>query len=212
MAVTTPWAQPEPNESENYEPKPTLGNATVAGLQSAGAGVFVATIQNALGTHGHGAAGVFTRYGSTIGLFGEWAGIINTLDDAQCIVYSCYGCNIRGNRSHCCQHSGDRGFSERCGGCLCCWLPCGYPWYVDGPFGLVHSSHHHPCFIQLALYQWPWVLAPYSQPPSAPSTMLGRALQEMCRTSPQRSEGNGSSSRSLSLHQGQPSENDIDML
>jgi hypothetical protein len=82
MAVTTPWVQPEPNESENYEPKPTLGNATVAGLQSAGAGVFVATIQNALGTHGHGAAGVFTRYGSTIGLFGEWAGIMNTLDDA----------------------------------------------------------------------------------------------------------------------------------
>jgi hypothetical protein len=70
MAVTTPWAAPDPNENENYEPKPTLGAATKVGMQAAGAGLFIATIQNALGTHGHGAAGVFTRYGSTIGLFG----------------------------------------------------------------------------------------------------------------------------------------------
>jgi hypothetical protein len=70
MAIATPWAASDPNASETYEPKQTMGAATKVGLQSAGAGVFVATIQNALGTHGHGAAGVFTRYGSTIGLFG----------------------------------------------------------------------------------------------------------------------------------------------
>jgi hypothetical protein len=70
MAIATPWAQSDPNPSENYEPKATMGEATKAGMQSAGAGLFVATVQNALGTHGNGAAGVFTRYGSTIGMFG----------------------------------------------------------------------------------------------------------------------------------------------
>ena len=66
----TPWVAPAPNKSENFEPKAIVGQTTRLGLQAAGIGAFVATIQNALGTHNRGATGVFTRYGGTIGFFG----------------------------------------------------------------------------------------------------------------------------------------------
>lgn len=54
-----------------YEPKATFKYAMVTGGQSAIVGVIAATVQNALGTHNRGAMGVFTRYGGTIGFFGE---------------------------------------------------------------------------------------------------------------------------------------------
>lgn len=66
----TPWAVKDPNTNEVFEPKPTVANTTKLGVQSAAAGACVAAVQNALGTHTSGAAGVFTRYGSTIGFFG----------------------------------------------------------------------------------------------------------------------------------------------
>lgn len=85
MAVTTPWSLQDPNENENFEPKPALGRAITAGAQGAGVGLFFATIQNALGSHGHGAAGVFTRYGSTIGTLGEKQGIQGDYKDAYLV-------------------------------------------------------------------------------------------------------------------------------
>jgi hypothetical protein len=66
----TPWSGENARQNENFEPKSMLGAATTAGLQGAGAGLFFATLQNALGTHGSGAFGVLTRYGSTVGMFG----------------------------------------------------------------------------------------------------------------------------------------------
>ncbi|KAG8681767.1 hypothetical protein FRC09_017247 [Ceratobasidium sp. 395] len=52
-----------------YEPKSSLQNAAFVGLQSAGVGVLVSAVQNALDSHNRGAAGIFTRTGGTIGFF-----------------------------------------------------------------------------------------------------------------------------------------------
>ncbi|KAG7099175.1 hypothetical protein E1B28_001046 [Marasmius oreades] len=52
-----------------FEPKPTLEKTTKWGLQSAVIGLVYSTLQNALGQHSHGAAGVFTRTGGTITFF-----------------------------------------------------------------------------------------------------------------------------------------------
>jgi len=48
-------------------------NAVLIGLQGAGVGVLVASVQNALQHHNRGAMGVLTRSGGTIGLFGAMA-------------------------------------------------------------------------------------------------------------------------------------------
>ncbi len=53
-----------------YDPKPSLQYASAVGLQAAGIGALVSAVQNALGSHSSGAAGVFTRSGGTIGFFG----------------------------------------------------------------------------------------------------------------------------------------------
>ncbi|GMK53886.1 hypothetical protein CspeluHIS016_0104720 [Cutaneotrichosporon spelunceum] len=58
-----------PNEEQMFHEHPTLKSAIRVTLQSAGAGLVVSAAQNALDTHNHGAAGIFTRTGSTIGLF-----------------------------------------------------------------------------------------------------------------------------------------------
>ncbi|KAI5121291.1 hypothetical protein M0805_002334 [Coniferiporia weirii] len=60
---------PPTNSLAFYEPRPTVKHAAVVGLQSAGVGALVSTVQNALGTHNRGAMGVFTQYGGTIGFF-----------------------------------------------------------------------------------------------------------------------------------------------
>ncbi|KAF8736532.1 hypothetical protein AX14_014368 [Amanita brunnescens Koide BX004] len=57
------------SEASRYEPKPTLSYAAKVGLQAGAIGAFVSTLQNALGTHSHGAAGIVTRTGGTIGFF-----------------------------------------------------------------------------------------------------------------------------------------------
>ncbi|KAG9126527.1 hypothetical protein FRC07_003149 [Ceratobasidium sp. 392] len=67
--------QPEQSQTRHslepaaYEPKSSLQNAAFVGLQSAGVGVLVSAVQNALDTHNRGAAGIFTRTGGTIGFF-----------------------------------------------------------------------------------------------------------------------------------------------
>jgi hypothetical protein len=60
------------SEVSAYEPKPTLNYASRVGLQAGVIGAFVSAIQNALGTHSHGAAGIVTRTGGTIGFFGTF--------------------------------------------------------------------------------------------------------------------------------------------
>ncbi|KAH7929325.1 hypothetical protein BV22DRAFT_1081075 [Leucogyrophana mollusca] len=52
-----------------YEPKPSLRNASSIGLQAGVVGAFVSAVQNALGSHSAGAAGILTRSGGTIGTF-----------------------------------------------------------------------------------------------------------------------------------------------
>ena len=59
------------NQEEAYEPKPSLKNALTVGLQGGLVGVLVSAVQNALGNHNKGAAGIITRSGSTIGIFGK---------------------------------------------------------------------------------------------------------------------------------------------
>lgn len=53
-----------------YDPKPSLKNAASVGFKAGIVGTFVSTVQNALGSHSHGAAGFLTRTGGTIGFFG----------------------------------------------------------------------------------------------------------------------------------------------
>ncbi len=60
------------SEVSTYEPKPTLSYAANVGLQAGVIGAFVSAIQNALGTHSYGAAGIVTRTGGTIGFFGTF--------------------------------------------------------------------------------------------------------------------------------------------
>jgi hypothetical protein len=52
-----------------YEPKSALDHATRVGLQAGAVGLLLSSIQNALGSHSHGAMGVLTRTGGTIGFF-----------------------------------------------------------------------------------------------------------------------------------------------
>lgn len=58
------------SQEPTYEPKSTLQYGSAVGLQAAGVGAVVSAVQNALGSHSAGAAGFFTRTGSTIGMFG----------------------------------------------------------------------------------------------------------------------------------------------
>ncbi|WVN89456.1 uncharacterized protein L203_104679 [Cryptococcus depauperatus CBS 7841] len=59
---------PSPHEG-SFHPHPSLALATKITLQSAGVGLLVSSVQNALEKHNAGAMGVFTRTGSTITFF-----------------------------------------------------------------------------------------------------------------------------------------------
>lgn len=58
------------HSADDYHPKDALGDAVKAILVTGGAGAFISTIQNTLTKQNVGAWGVFTRSGSTIGIFG----------------------------------------------------------------------------------------------------------------------------------------------
>lgn len=58
------------HHTDDYHPKDALGDAIKGVLVTGGAGAFVSTIQNTLTKSNVGAWGVFTRSGSTIGIFG----------------------------------------------------------------------------------------------------------------------------------------------
>ncbi|KAF8168164.1 hypothetical protein B0H34DRAFT_792801 [Crassisporium funariophilum] len=59
----------EQNDSPSYEPRPAIQYASKVALQAGALGLVVSTLQNALGKHSHGAMGVVTRTGGTIGFF-----------------------------------------------------------------------------------------------------------------------------------------------
>lgn len=54
---------------EAYHEKSALNNGFKGAIQSGAFGLFVSAVQNSLATHKHGAMGIFTRTGSSIGLF-----------------------------------------------------------------------------------------------------------------------------------------------
>ena len=58
--------------TETFQPRATLRYASAVGIQAAGVGALVSAVQNALGSHNYGAAGVLTRTGGTIGFFGTF--------------------------------------------------------------------------------------------------------------------------------------------
>ena len=59
------------SDGSSYEPKPTFKQTFRVSLQAGTVGLVLSTIQNALGKHTHGAMGVLTRTGGTIGFFGN---------------------------------------------------------------------------------------------------------------------------------------------
>lgn len=63
----------EPESSTTaFEAKSPFQEAARIGLQAGVVGFVLSSIQNALGTHSHGAMGVVTRTGGTIGFFGMY--------------------------------------------------------------------------------------------------------------------------------------------
>lgn len=61
-------------EQPAFVPRPAVYNASMVALQSAGVGVLISAVQNALAQHNAGAMGIFTRTGGTIGFFGTTLG------------------------------------------------------------------------------------------------------------------------------------------
>ncbi|CAD6581851.1 MAG: hypothetical protein TREMPRED_003100 [Tremellales sp. Tagirdzhanova-0007] len=68
MSSTT-FFLPSPMEPRVFHPHPALSIASRVTLQSAGVGLLVSTVKNALDTHDKGAMGIFTRSGGTIAFF-----------------------------------------------------------------------------------------------------------------------------------------------
>jgi len=68
---------------KTFAPRPAFYNAGVVGLQSAGVGVLVSAVQNALATHNQGASGIFTRTGGTIGFFAAMGATFALVDSVS---------------------------------------------------------------------------------------------------------------------------------
>jgi len=67
-----------------YHAKAPIKEGLQAGGIGAGVGLLVSAVQNSFGTHSHGAAGVFARTGSTIGIFGNPCLSIPPIPQAKC--------------------------------------------------------------------------------------------------------------------------------
>ncbi|WVR04634.1 hypothetical protein IAU60_001645 [Kwoniella sp. DSM 27419] len=67
--ANTPFFIPSAHEEHTFHPHPSLLLATRVTLQSAGVGLLVSAVQNALDKHNSGAMGIVTRTGGTIGFF-----------------------------------------------------------------------------------------------------------------------------------------------
>ena len=60
------------NYSYTFTPKDAISTTLSAAKLTGGAGLLVAAVQNTLLRENIGAFGVFTRFGSTVALFGTW--------------------------------------------------------------------------------------------------------------------------------------------
>ncbi|KAM0716091.1 hypothetical protein Q7P37_008605 [Cladosporium fusiforme] len=80
-ALPTPAAMAG-QDHDDYHPKDAVGSAIKATLVTGGAGAFISTIQNTLTKQNVGAFGVFTRSGSTIGIFAAMGGAYMFSKDA----------------------------------------------------------------------------------------------------------------------------------
>ncbi|CAO3573349.1 unnamed protein product [Mortierella alpina] len=83
---TTPSPSPQLQmsnaEDTPYHAKAPVKEGLQAGAIGAGVGLLVSAVQNSVGTHSHGATGVFARTGSTIGVFAAMAGVFAATDAA----------------------------------------------------------------------------------------------------------------------------------
>ncbi|CAD6575911.1 MAG: hypothetical protein CYPHOPRED_005830 [Cyphobasidiales sp. Tagirdzhanova-0007] len=70
------------NADGPYTEKAPLAGAFSVGLQGAGVGLLVSSVQNSLQTHNKGALGVFTRTGGTIGIFAAVPATFTYIDQA----------------------------------------------------------------------------------------------------------------------------------
>ena len=59
-----------PDPSESYEPRDLIKETTKTTLMVGGVGLFAASVQNSLARQNLGSFGIFTRFGSTVGMFG----------------------------------------------------------------------------------------------------------------------------------------------
>ncbi|KIO31237.1 hypothetical protein M407DRAFT_19853 [Tulasnella calospora MUT 4182] len=66
-----------------FVPRPAIYNASMVAMQSAGVGVLVSAVQNALAQHNAGAMGIFTRTGGTIGFFAALGGTFALADSVS---------------------------------------------------------------------------------------------------------------------------------
>ncbi|GJJ68815.1 NADH dehydrogenase (ubiquinone) 1 alpha subcomplex subunit 11 [Entomortierella parvispora] len=69
-------------EDTVYHAKAPVKEGLQAGAVGAGVGLLVSAVQNSIGTHSHGATGVFARTGGTIGVFAAMAGVFAATDSA----------------------------------------------------------------------------------------------------------------------------------
>lgn len=58
--------------SQTFAPKDAISTSLAAARLTGGAGLLVAAVQNTLLRENIGAFGIFTRFGSTVALFGTW--------------------------------------------------------------------------------------------------------------------------------------------
>ncbi|KAG9043011.1 hypothetical protein FS837_010141 [Tulasnella sp. UAMH 9824] len=70
-------------EEPAFVPRPAVYNASMVALQSAGVGVLISAVQNALAQHNAGAMGIFTRTGGTIGFFAALGGTFALADSVS---------------------------------------------------------------------------------------------------------------------------------
>lgn len=59
------------DEQPSYKPRDAVTESIRAGCITGGFGILLASVQNTLARQNYGAAGVFTKFGGTIGLFGR---------------------------------------------------------------------------------------------------------------------------------------------
>lgn len=107
---------------DGFEPKSTLEYAGKAALQGAAIGTVMSGVQNALQHHSHGALGIFTRTGSTIGFFGASLRVSEE-DEVTEVLRSGDGSDLCGDGGVRGEHSETERLLERRRGRMRGWFP-----------------------------------------------------------------------------------------